>query len=151
MKSSFYETGDLKQMFLEQLFYWNVYGCIITCKVDRLDITEDGSIRIIDYKISKAGKNGPEKKYIRQLKAYTAGVADIFRASVDDITGHLLFLGDKSEHKLSFTIYQLEEFRSELKDSIEKINNLDFSSGKDKCNNKKCNFYIMCRSDGIRL
>jgi hypothetical protein len=151
MKSWLYRSSDLKHMFLEQLFYWNLTGFIITCKVDRMDITEDDNVRIIDYKISELKKKNPEANYVRQLKAYTAGAADIFRIAVDDIKGHLLYLGNSTERQISFNKLQIEEFSSEMKAVIKNINNLDFARKEQSCENKKCTYHMICSGGMIRL
>ncbi len=77
-KSCFYDDPDVRKIILEQLFYWNLGGFIISCKVDRLDHMADGSIRIIDYKTSGLKGSKPAANYLNQLKSYAGGISSLF-------------------------------------------------------------------------
>ncbi len=148
LKSGFLQTEDIKSIFLEQLFYWKVKNYYILCQVDRLDIKNDGFIRIIDYKLAKYSKSNSKLhsniKYINQLKSYICGISNLFKIPPENIKGHLLFLGNGKILGTNFNSRQLSEFQNIILNAITGIKNQAFHTGlKFKCD-KKCSYKNVC-------
>jgi len=144
MESRFFQPDDTEIIMLEKLFYWNLNGIIISGKVDRLDIKNDGNIRIIDYKVSAFSKNHENKNYINQLKSYTAGISSIFNISSEKISSFILYLEDGSVYEFSIAGGETRVFEETLLETIGHINSRDFKARKKPECIKNCAFYSMC-------
>ncbi|MBM3704927.1 MAG: ATP-dependent helicase, partial [Actinobacteria bacterium] len=145
-KSRLFDSSDLSGVFLEQLFYWNLKGYIIGCKVDRLDFKKDKTLRVIDYKVSKLKKGNISLAYLNQLKAYSAVAGEVFRTPFEKILGALLFLKDGNVFECSFKEKEIESFKGILLKAIRNINNRKFNLKNERNCKKPCPYYELCRS-----
>jgi ATP-dependent exoDNAse (exonuclease V) beta subunit len=143
-KSCFYSDPDVRKIILEQLFYWNLEGFIISCKIDRLDYMADGSIRIIDYKTSVLKGRKPAANYLNQLKAYAGGISSLFSIRLKLIKAFLFYLKDGKIHENNFEASEIAVFERSIVNSCEKINSRIFPIRlKDSCS-KNCYYFTLC-------
>ena len=143
-ESKFFNFDDIKLIILEKLFYWNLQELIVSSKVDRLDFKNDGSLRIIDYKVSGFSRNYENKGYINQLKSYTAGISSIFNINPERISSFLLYLDGGKESEFSFRYDEIKEFEENLLCTAKAINSRDFKLKDRKKCGKICTYSRMC-------
>ena len=136
MKSDFFKEMQSDEMVLEQLFYWNLSGYVLNCKIDRLELSGKSAIRIIDYKSSGSQSDSGQNDYENQLKAYTSGISSLYKTDCSKIRCCLFYLKDGAIKDYEFKKEDLSLFDSLITDSIRKINAGDFS--KIKGTGKKC-------------
>jgi CRISPR/Cas system-associated exonuclease Cas4 (RecB family) len=147
MKSDFFKEIQSDEMVLEQLFYWNLSGYILNCKIDRLELSGKGTIRIVDYKSSGSQDDSGHNDYANQLKAYTSGISTLYKTDCSKIRCCLFYLKDGAIKDYEFKKEDLSLFNSLITDSIRKINSGDFSkikgTGKKFCS--FCSYSGLCK------
>jgi DNA helicase II / ATP-dependent DNA helicase PcrA len=143
-KSNIFEFNDASEIIIEQLFYWNVDGCIVSCKTDRLDRIGNNNFRIIDYKTSDSKYAGNQDSYISQLKAYTCGISAIFNAEPQNILNCLIYLKDAALRRIVFPEDELVLFKNMVAIVVKQIKAYKFEASlKDSCKNR-CPYFSLC-------
>ena len=150
IKSCFYSDPDVKKIILEQLFYWNLKGFLISCKVDRLDYMADGSLRIIDYKTSGLKGSKPAANYLNQLKSYTGGISSLFSTPLEHIKAFLLYLKDGKIYEKNFEAAEIAGFESSLVTACERINNGIFPKKPQSLCSENCYYFTICAKNKSR-
>ena len=143
-KSSIFEFNDATEIIIEQLFYWNNNGFIISCKTDRIDRLGNKNFRIIDYKASDSKYAAGTDSYISQLKAYTCGISAIFNTAPENILNCLLYLKDAELSRMVFPEDELLLFKNLVAGAAKKIKAYKFEASlKDSCK-KRCPYFSLC-------
>ena len=144
IKSCFYSDPDVKKIILEQLFYWDLKGFVISCKVDRLDYMADGSLRIIDYKTSGLKGRKPAANYLNQLKSYTGGISLAFFNSAEINKSISFYLKDGKIYERNFEAPEIAGFEYSIVNACENINSMIFPKRLKGLCNKNCYYFTMC-------
>ena len=146
-KSCFYSDPDVKKIILEQLFYWQLGGFVISCKVDRLDHMADGSIRIIDYKTSGLKGMKPVANYLNQLKSYTGGISSLLSTPPKLIKSFLFYLKDGEILEKNFEAAEIAGFEHSIINACEKINGRVFPKRFKSMCSKNCYYCTICNKN----
>ncbi len=149
IKSCFYSDPDVKKIILEQLFYWNLKGFVISCKVDRLDYMSDGSLRIIDYKTSALKGNKPAVNYLNQLKSYTGGISSLFSILPKQIKAFLFYLKDGKICEKNYEAAEISRFENSLVNACERINSNFFPKKLRSSCSENCYYFKICAKNNF--
>ncbi len=148
INSEFYQNADSQKIIIEQLFYWHLAGYMLSCKIDRLDLLNNRGFRIIDYKSSGFSKGKKGEDHINQLKAYTAGVSDMYSVEYGKIKCFLFYLKDGFKAEYRFNKNDIDILIASVTGAIDKINNRDFKilsgMGEEYCG--ICSYMNLCKS-----
>ncbi|MBN2073332.1 MAG: ATP-dependent helicase [Actinobacteria bacterium] len=144
-ESRFMSFEGIRELRLEQLFYWKLKNCFITGKFDRVNFMDDGTVEIIDYKLSGGGREKKvNERYSDQLKAYALAVSEIYKVPPRKIYCTLYYLKENREDRLTFDEAGLKDFKLRLLGSINGIEGGDFKGVPGPYCLERCPYYELC-------
>lgn len=108
--------------FIEKGFYLKANNHTISGRIDRIDLLEDGTYEVIDYKTGMLKKESQLDKDL-QLSLYALACKEVYQIPVSKLS--LYFLQDNEKVSTTRSDEQLEKSRSEI---IEKASILTHSS-----------------------
>ncbi len=136
------KEGTNRPIMLEKDFIYKLKGYPLRGAIDRVDLLEDGTVEIIDYKTGKVkDKLIAEDK--KQLMIYQLALEKIENLKVSKLSYYFL---DKEGKKTSFVAKEkdLEKLEIDLLESIEEINKMEFKPKPSPNNCKWCDFKDIC-------
>ena len=118
-------------------------------KMDRVDVLDDGSIEIIDYKTSAEAMDQKEADNGLQLSFYALAASTLpnhpFGKKPHEIKLTLYYFETKEKIKTTRTQEQLEKAKEEIFSYALEIENSDFKCSRSPlC--KSCDFQLLCNS-----
>lgn len=131
MLARFYDKfhkKNLKIIDLEKLFKIKIdQDIFVTGKIDRVDLKEDGSIQIVDYKTGKKpGQAELEKSLQLSIYALAATNKGLYHKPLDKIDLTFYFLQDAEKISLKRSPQDLESVGATIKESVVKIRSGNF-------------------------
>jgi len=126
----------------------------LTGKIDRIEKNEDGTYSLYDYKTGtrtsekQVDIEGNKSDYYRQLCFYKYVFEKMTGEKVSSCG--LIFLEDTTKKVIKYLEKNdIEHIEKTIKDTIQKIENLEFDMTKDEKNCKFCPYKRQCRLDVI--
>ncbi|NCD01048.1 ATP-dependent helicase [bacterium] len=136
------KEGINRPIMLEKDFTYKLKGYPIRGAIDRVDLLEDGTVEIVDYKTGrvKDSLNADDKK---QLMIYQLALENIEKLKVSKLSYYFL---DKEGKKVSFAAKEkdLEKLEESLIENIEEINKMEFKPKPSVNTCKYCDFKDIC-------
>jgi DNA helicase-2/ATP-dependent DNA helicase PcrA len=132
---------------LEQLFKIRLTNDIfLTGKIDRVDITADGGIEIIDY---KTGKKPDEKELQKslQLSIYALAATDkgLYNQQLQNVTLTFYYLQDMSKISMQRSAEEISEVKQKVEQTVAEIRSNEFNPKVGPwCN--YCPFRMICEA-----
>ncbi|MCE5329953.1 ATP-dependent helicase [bacterium] len=147
--NNFFNSGILNfdligKIFLEQLFYWKINDFYLICKIDRIDMINNGLVRLYDYKTSSSKNHDHNDNYIFQLKSYICGLSDLFNMEAEKITGSLFFLEDGVVKQVCVKNSEKSDIKNKISEGVHDIKNQKYTRHSMKNCSKLCNFKNLC-------
>ncbi len=123
-----YHRKDLKILALEKNFNLKLEGRILTGKIDRVDLKEDGKIEIIDYKTGRKPKDSEIKKSL-QLSIYALSATQpyTFGKDISDIRLSFYYLSEGEKVMFEKSSSEIKEASDKIIQLIEQIEQSDFA------------------------
>ena len=147
--NNFYKSGllnfnSVKNIFTEHLFYWKIHEYFLTCKIDRINILNNGRIELYDYKTSGYKKNNQHLIYTNQIKSYICGLSDLLGIQPEDIEGNIFYLKDGKKITITISYAEKYEMTQNFLKIIKEIINKNYNSNNlEKCS-RFCDYGIFC-------
>ncbi|MDD5659101.1 MAG: PD-(D/E)XK nuclease family protein, partial [Actinomycetota bacterium] len=132
------------KILLEQLFYWKVNDSYLICKADRIDILNNGFIKLYDYKTSSGKNRDSHDKHILQLKSYIYGLSDLFDMDAEKIIGILFYLGDGMSKQVNVENSGKKDMENKISNTINEIRNQKFIKKHSRNCKKSCSYKNFC-------
>lgn len=143
-ESDLLNFASVKNILTEQLFYWKINSFYLTCKIDRIDLLDNGFIRLYDYKTSNYKKNKENNNYIYQVKSYICGISDLYNIPAENIEGRIFYLEDGGSMHINVTNKEKKEIKGNIINAINNIINKSYMEPDFKKCNDFCNFKNFC-------
>jgi DNA helicase II / ATP-dependent DNA helicase PcrA len=152
--SNFYKSGllnfnSIKNIWTERMFYWKIHEFFLTCKIDRINILDNGRIELYDYKTSEYKKNNQLLIYINQIKAYICGLSDLLGVQPEDIEGNIFYLKDGKILNIKISLAEKNDLNQKFLKTIKDIINKNYNSNNsDNCSHS-CDYLVFCHKKKI--
>ena len=126
--------GNIKSSMIEKKFNLDINGNRFTGKVDRIDITDDGHLNIIDYKTSSSYKSKKQLRKDIQMGIYALfaiqGIeldGEIYKSLPEQVS--IIYLKKESDHMVSTEINtsDLELILDEIDTAVDSIKQNNFT------------------------
>ncbi|MFH0863576.1 MAG: ATP-dependent DNA helicase [Candidatus Gottesmanbacteria bacterium] len=138
-----------KPVAIEQPFKFRLGDLTVAGKVDRMDLQEDDTVEIIDYKTGANVSKQADVDKDLQLSIYALAATQVqdkpFGKTPQDIRLSLYYFETGEKLKTTKTKEQLEQTKQELLDWQKKISASDFKCHlNDRC--KNCEYNLLCEA-----
>lgn len=144
VKSGFLNFDSIKNIFTEHLFYWKIHNYFLTCKIDRINILENGKVELFDFKTSAFKENKQNLIYVNQIKSYICGLSDLTGIGPENIKGSIFYLKDGKKIDILVSASQKAELIQKYSKTIKSIINKKYEAcGQKECG-KYCDYGIYC-------
>lgn len=130
---------------LEQGFKYKVGEYLLSGRIDRVDLDENGKLRIVDYKTGTP-KEKLETDDKNQLLIYqlALGALPEFKTLGEVSALSYLYLSDQSELTFIGTEKELEKIKEKITETLSAINSRDFTATPGKHTCAHCDFKDIC-------
>lgn len=131
---------------VELNFKFAVDGIILTGFVDRIDLNDDGSVNLVDYKTSKSIPAVLENLDRLQLSIYSLAISSLWNVKVRQASN--LYLRQIAWRTFEPTLADFETAREMINKVAQGITDKKF----DRCPNRfcaYCDFYEGCRGSNV--
>ncbi len=126
--------------FIEKSFYLKADNHTISGRIDRIDLLQDGTYEVIDYKTGKLKKSANIDKDL-QLSLYALACKEVYQIPVSKLSLYFLESGEKKS--TSRTNEQLEKSHNEIITQARKLTHSDFEATPGfAC--KFCEYRLIC-------
>ena len=147
--SNFYKSGllnfnNIKNILTEYMFYWKIHEFFLTCKIDRINILNNGRIELYDYKTSGYKKNNQHLIYVNQIKAYICGLSDLMGVRPEDIEGNIIYLKDGKILNIKISLAQKNELTQKFLNTLKDIINKNYNNHYSENCSYFCDYKIFC-------
>lgn len=129
--SEIFSSDDFFEVFINDDF-------VLRGTVDRVDILDDGTLEIVDYKLAIDDKNVYHHRNELQLLIYAYGISKKYSKTVSYITYY--YIHEPHKHKIKYV--EDKEFLNIILTVAKKMKNMEFTK-KGKC--EICLAKEMCR------
>ncbi|MHB1334361.1 MAG: UvrD-helicase domain-containing protein [Candidatus Humimicrobiaceae bacterium] len=147
--NNFYKSGLLnfdfvKNIFTEYLFYWKIHEYFLTCKIDRINILNNGQVELYDYKTSGYKENNQHLIYVNQIKAYICGLSDLLGVQPENIKGNIFYLKEGKKLNVEVSSDEKNKLSQKFLKTIKEIINKNYNSHDPQKCSRFCNYRIFC-------
>lgn len=143
INSSLIDFQGISKIYLEELFYWKIDDFFIRCQIDRADLSDEGFLKIYDYKTGSKNNMATGSYYKNQIYFYIIAISDYLKVSLEKIGGYICFLrsGDTDNY---FCNNELKiSLQKKIKQAVSGIIQENFKSKpRKKCN--ECSYRSLC-------
>ena len=142
--SDIFDFENVREVFFEKLFYLKIDDFFIRCQIDRIDLCNDGKIKLYDFKTGGLYPLEINKSYYsNQIFCYMVAVSDFYSIDLKNVFGFIFFLVNGLNYSLVLNNEKVNEFKNKMLKAIKGINSSKFRKSKNQdC--KKCNFKVLC-------
>jgi DNA helicase II / ATP-dependent DNA helicase PcrA len=146
-KSGLLDFNNVKNIWTEYMFYWKVNEFFLTCKIDRINILNNGRIELYDYKTSECKENNQQLNYINQIKAYICGLSDLLGIRPEEIEGNIFYLKDGKILKVMVSSAERNELTQKFLNTIKNIMNKNYNKNNSENCSHFCDYRIFCNKE----
>jgi len=137
------DFGEIKEIFLEELFYWKIGNFFIRCQIDRADILKNGLLNIYDYKSGSKKNNLNDSYYKNQIKFYLLAASEYFKIPLAKVAGYIFYLGSGDIDKNILDPTLRNEMEAKIIQAISGIIMRDFKN-KSEHGCTRCSYFSVC-------
>ena len=138
-----YHHQKLKPVVIEKMFKFELNGVPVSGKIDRIDLNEDGTYEIIDYKTGET-KTEKEIRNDDQLTLYAEAAKEFFNYQNVKLTYFYLEKDEKISTERNEKDF--ERLNAEVKEVFTEIKNKNFKAKPSQRNCMFCDFKDICPS-----